>query len=903
MKTKSNPLESRLHNKVACATGATVHPAIDLHQIRTPVIAIPRGSKVSLTVVGRALLAWSYSVVWFVVFCSVPLRAASPQLDLDFHPTLLKRGLVNAMARQPDGKLIVAGSFDIVNGSPRNKVVRINPDGSLDTSFTSTNSYPSYFSGAAIALQADGRILLGDGVGYWGVSRLNPDGSPDASFSFIVPSVAAIDLQSNGLILVGGIIILDGDPPLGRGIARLTSTGSVDPSFQTVLGGTNLNYSYPIAFSISEVTGGKLLVGGTFATVNGTRRIRIARLEADGSLDLSFDASNVISETVNFGFKSFVTCAVEQPDGKILVGGVISVVGQSDFQSLIRLNSDGTFDSSFKLQPVPSAWMQTIALQADGKILIGGNFTGGRTDGTFLPRSAVARLNSDGSLDQDFDLGIARVVPGGVISEPAEVNSLIIQKDGAIYFGGDFAHINGQYFSSIARATNSSQLDTGFACRLSAKSANVSCLSLQPDQKIIIGGGFDSINGSDALGLARLNSNGNVDSSFMVGSGIGSTTFGSPGRLLATALQADLKLVIGGEFNTFNGQRQDAIARLGSNGSLDMTFNAQLGPYAYVHSLLALQDGKIVVGGQIRANDLDPSRVALIWRLNNNGSMDTSFTQYFGPSGTVEAIAQDGAGGLVICGLFEQFGGMARPSVARLNPNGTLDLTFNPNIDPATLVNHTIQTVALQPDGKILCGGWFQQNGDLNNTPGVIRLNANGTVDGTYVPSRSVIGYVHAIAPLSDGRALVAGAFHNPPQYYVNGIALLMPNGSSDPAFSMHLAVDYNIGANVLLAQNTGQFLVGGGFLNIDDQVRTGLARIQLGTGAVGPTLTVRSAGNNLTLLWPDSATGYRVESKLSLSPPSSWSGVAGTLQTNGGFISMVLPTPGVQKFFRLVKP
>lgn len=72
---------------------------------------------------------------------------------------------------------------------------------------------------------------------------------------------------------------------------------------------------------------------------------------------------------------------------------------------------------------------------------------------------------------------------------------------------------------------------------------------------------------------------------------------------------------------------------------------------------------------------------------------------------------------------------------------------------------------------------------------------------------------------------------------------------------------------------------------------------------AIAPTLSSSSTGNNLTLLWPDSAPGYRVESALSLSPSSSWSNVAGGLQTNGGFISIVLPITRGQKFYRLVRP
>ena len=176
---------------------------------------------------------------------------------------------------------------------------------------------------------------------------------------------------------------------------------------------------------------GKILVGGLFTTLGGggtgtTIRNFIGRLNADGSLDTSFDA----------GANNRVYAIVVQPDGRILVAGLFTTLGgggtgMSTRNFLGRLNADGNLDTTFN--PGANGEIYSLALQADGKILVGGNFSmvGGGGTGE-AARNRIARLNTNGSLDNSFDPGANGIV-----------QALAVQSDGRILVGGQFTTLGG----------------------------------------------------------------------------------------------------------------------------------------------------------------------------------------------------------------------------------------------------------------------------------------------------------------------------------------------------------------------------------------------------------------------------------------------------------------------------
>ena len=238
-----------------------------------------------------------------------------------------------------------------------------------------------------LTLQSDGKILAGGGNR---LVRLNPDGSLDSSFSAPLsagepaPYVRSLAIQPDGKILVGGTFTYMSSIGGGRFLARLNPDGSVDPSFLHGMSGVDNS-----VYSLALQSDGKILVRGFFAFVDGVLRNGFARLNADGSLDASFAYPPDGYAPENFAL---------QNDGKILIG-----VNQGSGYGIVRLNTDGTPDPSFLNGSVSvnNPCGMSIAIQGDGKILMAGCFT--TLNG--MPCGRLARLNPDGSLDRSFTEG------------------------------------------------------------------------------------------------------------------------------------------------------------------------------------------------------------------------------------------------------------------------------------------------------------------------------------------------------------------------------------------------------------------------------------------------------------------------------------------------------------------
>ena len=252
--------------------------------------------------------------------------------------------------------------------------------------------------------------------------------------------------------------------------------------------------------SLAVQSDGKILVGGVFTSYNGTARRRIARLNNDGSLDTSF--------TVGTGFNQSVNSLAVQSDGKILVGGGFTSYNGTNRNYIVRLNGNGTLDSGFTVGTGLNSSVNSIAVQSDGKILVGGYFSTYNGSGS----NCIARLNSDGTLDSGFTVGTGF---GGSI--PNMVNTIVVQSNGKILVGGSFGYYNGTNIGDyIARLNNDGTLDGGFTAGSVGTEFNgsVSNIIVQSDGKILVGGDFTSYNGVSRNYITRLNSGGTLDTSF-----------------------------------------------------------------------------------------------------------------------------------------------------------------------------------------------------------------------------------------------------------------------------------------------------------------------------------------------------------------------------------------------------
>jgi uncharacterized delta-60 repeat protein len=307
----------------------------------------------------------------------------------------------------------------------------------------------------------------------------------------------------------------------------------------------------------------------------------------------------------------------------------------------------------------------------------------------------------------------------------------------------------------IARLNSNGSLDTSFNPGSGANYV-VGPIVVQPDGKVLIGGGFTRMNGVSRNGIARLNSDGSLDTSFDPGSGISDDSDWPEPWLSAVALQPDGKVLIGGNFTHVNGMSRNGIARLNSDGSLDQSFNASA-RHGAPASIVVQPDGKVLIGGVFtEVNGVSRNRIA---RLNGDGSLDTSFDPGSGASFTVLSVVLQDDGRVLIGGFFGEVNGMSRNSIARLNGDGSVDTSFDPGAGPSDPTVWTgVSSVALQSDGKVLIGGSFTQVNGMNRS-GIARLNGDGSLDESFNSAANGSGGVESIAVQPDGKVLIGGWF------------------------------------------------------------------------------------------------------------------------------------------------
>ena len=336
--------------------------------------------------------------------------------------------------------------------------------------------------------------------------------------------------------------------------------------------------------------------------------------------------------------------------------------------------------------------------------------------------------------------------------------------------------------------------------------------AIQTDGKIIIAGDFTSYNGTLINRIARLNANGTIDSGFNPGTGANDV-------VETIAIQSDGKIIIGGWFTLYNGTARNRIARLNANGSLDGAFNPGTGPNNAIYTSAIQSDGKILIGGELRSYNGTISNY--ITRLNSDGSLDGGFTGS-GANATVRAIAIQNDSKIIIGGSFSSYNGTLRGRIARLNANGTIDDTF----DPGTETNGWIYSIAIQSDGKIIIGGDFTSfKGTVANR--IARLNADGTFDNGFNPGTGANDAVETIAIQSDGKIIIGGKFTSYNTTSRNRIARLNADGTLDSDFNPGTGANFSVRTSAI--QTDGKIIVGGFFTLYNGIDKNRLARIEGG--------------------------------------------------------------------------
>ena len=767
---------------------------------------------------------------------------ANGTLDTTFNPS--PSAAIAAIVLQPDGKLVIGGSFiqllplGATAGQTSQHIARLNPDGTVDNAFQpSCNGFVN-----AIGLQKDGRIVIAGNFTQLfanaaiatsarnNMARINPDGSLDATFN---PDdngrILAMAQQPNGQILLGGTLTSIGGVTRNN-LARINANGTLDTSFNPTINAS-------VGRIVVQPDGRIIIVGG-FNNVNGVARNGIARLNADGSLDTLFNPNP----------NGPISSVALQSNGNMLIAGSFSGVqpnGSSSIttlSSLARINSDGTVDVNFPNVSVNSR-INVVAVQADGKILIAGEFTGFQpaSTGVFTQRNFMARLNGDGSLDTAFDPNFNN-----------SVDAMVLQPDGRILAGGVFTQLAPKETTvfnrgHLARLNADGTVDTNFDPE---PSGNVTAIAVQPDGHVLITGLFTTVQPNLGVALfsrnsfARLNVDGSVDQSFVP----------NPNTIVnSIVVLANGSFFAAGGFTVISGAQVDHLVQFNADGTLNTGFAAQAAAVSgsSVSGIAIEPDSRVLLAGSF--NGIAGAVGVNLARFNPDSSPDSTFnanidgpinaaailfssvpvpTQDAGVAwvtatgalrsafgsdtiaqivGTVEAVAVQSDGKVIVAGNFRNSSGVTGNNLLRLLPNGKLDSTYNPN------PNNLVASMALQADGKLIVVGSFTSftpNATTTaiNRNDIARINTDGTIDTSYDPNAN--GGISAIVLQPDGKAVIGGSFsiidpnESSTSFVRENIARLNTDGTVDTGFNPNAA-----GAiDTITLQPNGQILVGGSF-------------------------------------------------------------------------------------------
>lgn len=342
-------------------------------------------------------------------------------------------GEVDAITVAPDGKILVGGRFNHMVGQGSHHVLRLNPDGTIDTTFNA----PFNSAVLAVGITPSSHVLLGGPS--WpnerSFTRLTPSGNLDRDFTFgyrtdpvgDVLAVTAMNINS----FQGGWqewSFIGGDFTKANGVSRQYMALFGQDGILDPGFGAKLGPDAPVL--AVGTWGGMFIIGGKFNNVDGSVYGKVARLDASGFPDSRFGHRNVIDDDVQ-------TLAV-QSDGSVIIGGKFRNVNGTPRGGIAKLNSSGVLDGSFSAGGGADRPVNSLAVGPDHKVIIGGNFV--KVDD--ILRVTIARLNPNGSLDATFDAGSGA---------DGEVYAVAVQADGNVLVGGAFTTVDGKPKAYLAR--------------------------------------------------------------------------------------------------------------------------------------------------------------------------------------------------------------------------------------------------------------------------------------------------------------------------------------------------------------------------------------------------------------------------------------------------------------------
>ena len=401
-----------------------------------------------------------------------------------------------SLAIQPDGKILVCGTFTTWNGVTVGRIVRLNTDGTVDTTFQTNIGTGPNSSVFTITVNTDGTIFVGGGFTTWNgtpvgyMVKLSATGTLDTTFNTNIGtgasgSVYAITVNTDGTILVGGNFITWNGTTVGR-MVKLSAAGVRDTTFNTNIG-TGAN---SVVNAITVNTDGTILVGGSFGTWNGTTVGYMVKLSAAGVRDTTFTTNN------GTGANSTINAIAVNTDGTILAGGGFTTWNGTAVGRMVKLSAAGVRDTTFTTNNGTGAndSVFAITVNTDGTILVGGNLTA--WSGTTVGR--MVKLSAAGVRDTTFQTNIGT-------GSNSSVFTITVNTDGTILVGGNITTWNGTTVGYMVKLSAAGVRDTAFQTNIgTGANSRVSLIAISPDKKAIVTGEFTGYNSINRTFIARI---------------------------------------------------------------------------------------------------------------------------------------------------------------------------------------------------------------------------------------------------------------------------------------------------------------------------------------------------------------------------------------------------------------
>ncbi len=720
----------------------------------------------------------------------------------------------------------------------------------FDSDLTLDNIYQN-FNGIVYdsVIQTDGKlIVVGDFTEYSGIStpritRFNTDGTLDPLPNLGTGpnnTVRAITLGSGNEIYIGGDFTAVGTNLVNR-ICRLTNTGNPNLTFISIVMGSTLDKGFNDSVRALTYYSGGLYIGGKFTKFKGSNRNRLVRLNSNGSEDTALVINDGFTNVSNDSLTVINSILVRTitvlglPSTRLFIGGLFSKYKTTtNCNNIVKLQTNGTLDVDFN-QGVAGSGTNGVVNKIIGadsnNLVIGGEFT---TFDSVASRNIVLSQN-DGFIvpanvfDDGFDLG-------GQVKD-------IIENGGNFVVGGDMIGYQGLNCGNLVTIDKSS----GSLVDHFKLNNTINALSL---------------NGSDIIAVGKFTQitvTGGSSSSFLtipLGDYI-NVDFGDGflyGGITKTLIQDDDKILAVGYLTSYNGDSiPNNYIRLESDGQLDVSYNLTTLIASNINDISIQPDGKILYLGTFE-NPVTLNLQYRVVRLNSSGDIDNpsslSLTSSTTFNNTVSTMCLQPDGKILVGGSFTNYASTNRNRIGRLNSDGTRDTGFN----IGTGFNSTgPKKIVLQPDGKILVGGYFTTYNSISAV-GFCRLNSDGTRDtslsvGTGFSPFSDVITVRDMIIQPDGKILVGGAFNIYNGTTVSNIIRLESDGTLDTSFNIgsgfiNIGPSSTVFINTICLQPDGKILVGGRFNRFNGTTVGEMIRLE-SDGTLDTSFNIGAGFNN----------------------------------------------------------